>query len=112
MLVNNAGISPVAPSSLETTEQLFDKILAVNLRACFRLCALFGTQMSTMNGGCIVNISSSGSLRPEPGFGPHAAAKAGWTGDIASPPRRSDLGATVVPVTVMVFFTLPRQKRP
>ena len=77
ILVNNAGMSPVAPSSLETTEQLFDKIVAVNLRACFRLCALFGTQMSTMSGGCIVNISSSGSLRPEPGFGPYAAAKAG-----------------------------------
>jgi NAD(P)-dependent dehydrogenase (short-subunit alcohol dehydrogenase family) len=30
-----------------------------------------------MNGGSIVNISSSGSLRPEPGFAPYAAAKAG-----------------------------------
>lgn len=76
ILVNNAGMSPVAPSSLETTEALFDKIVAVNLRAVFRLSALFGTQMLRMNGS-IVNISSSGSLRPEPGFAPYAAAKAG-----------------------------------
>jgi NAD(P)-dependent dehydrogenase (short-subunit alcohol dehydrogenase family) len=77
ILVNNAGMSPVAPSSVETTEELFDKVVAVNLRAVFRLSALFGAQMLRMNGGSIVNISSSGSLRPEPGFAPYAAAKAG-----------------------------------
>jgi NAD(P)-dependent dehydrogenase (short-subunit alcohol dehydrogenase family) len=77
ILINNAGMSPVAPSSLETTAALFDKIVAVNLRAVFRLSALFGAQMFRMSGGCIVNISSSGSLRPERGFAPYAAAKAG-----------------------------------
>lgn len=77
ILINNAGMSPVAPSSIETTEQLFDKIVAVNLRAIFRLSALFGAQMHRESGGAIVNISSSGSLRPEPGFAPYAAAKAG-----------------------------------
>jgi NAD(P)-dependent dehydrogenase (short-subunit alcohol dehydrogenase family) len=41
------------------------------------LCALFGNQMQSSDGGSIVNISSSGSLRPQPGFAPYAAAKAG-----------------------------------
>jgi NAD(P)-dependent dehydrogenase (short-subunit alcohol dehydrogenase family) len=77
ILVNNAGMSPIAPSSLETTEELFDKIIAVNLKAVFRLSCLFGTQMFNGNGGSIVNISSSGSARPEPGFAPYAAAKSG-----------------------------------
>jgi NAD(P)-dependent dehydrogenase (short-subunit alcohol dehydrogenase family) len=77
ILVNNVGMSPVAPSSLETSQALFDKIIAVNLRAAFRLCALFGNQMRTAGTGSIVNISSSGSLRPQPGFAPYAAAKAG-----------------------------------
>lgn len=77
ILVNNAGMSPLAPSSLETSEQLFDKIIAVNLRAVFRLSALFGAQMHAQGGGAIVNISSSGSLRPEPSFATYAAAKAG-----------------------------------
>jgi NAD(P)-dependent dehydrogenase (short-subunit alcohol dehydrogenase family) len=78
ILVNNAGMSPVAPSSLETTQELFDKIIAVNLRAVFRLSALFATQMRSQHGGgAIVNISSSGSLRPDHKFAPYAAAKAG-----------------------------------
>jgi NAD(P)-dependent dehydrogenase (short-subunit alcohol dehydrogenase family) len=77
ILINNVGMSPVAPSSLETSQALFDKIIAVNLRAAFRLCALFGNQMRGSGGGSIVNISSSGSLRPQPGFAPYAAAKAG-----------------------------------
>jgi len=77
ILVNNVGMSPVAPSSLQTSEELFDKILAVNLRAVFRLSALFGAQMHAQGGGAIVNISSSGSRRPESGFAPYAAAKAG-----------------------------------
>jgi NAD(P)-dependent dehydrogenase (short-subunit alcohol dehydrogenase family) len=77
ILVNNVGMSPVAPSSLETSQELFDKIIAVNLKAAFRLCALFGDQMRGLNGGSIVNISSSGSLRPQPAFAPYAAAKAG-----------------------------------
>jgi NAD(P)-dependent dehydrogenase (short-subunit alcohol dehydrogenase family) len=77
ILVNNAGKSPIAPSSLETTAELFDKIIAVNLRSVFRLSSLFGAQMVRMNGGAIINISSTGSVRPEPGFAPYAAAKAG-----------------------------------
>ncbi|MFT3929339.1 MAG: glucose 1-dehydrogenase [Spongiibacteraceae bacterium] len=77
ILVNNVGKSPIAPSSLETSEELFDKIIAINLRSAFRLSALFGTQMAARDGGAIVNISSTGSLRPEPNFAPYAAAKAG-----------------------------------
>jgi len=77
ILVNNAGKSPLAPSSVETTEALFDKIIAINLRAVFRLCALFGAHMYERDGGAIVNISSTGSLRPDPTFAPYAAAKAG-----------------------------------
>lgn len=77
ILINNAGMSPIAPSSLETTVELFDKIIAVNLRAVYRLSSLFGNHMFAAGGGCIVNISSTGSVRPEPGFAPYAAAKAG-----------------------------------
>lgn len=99
ILVNNAGMSPVAPSSLETSRELFDKIIAVNLRAAFRLCALFGTQMRSMGGGSIVNISSSGSLRPQPGFAPYAAAKAGL--NVLTAAFAKEFGPTVRVNTVM-----------
>lgn len=79
ILINNVGKSPVAPSSLETSEKLFDMIIAVNLRAAFRLSALFGTQMKKAGSGAIINISSSGALRPDPSFAPYAAAKLGLT---------------------------------
>jgi NAD(P)-dependent dehydrogenase (short-subunit alcohol dehydrogenase family) len=77
VLVNNVGKSPVAPSSVATDEALFDMIVAVNLKSAFRLSALFGAQMQAQGSGSIINISSTGSLRPDPSFAPYAAAKAG-----------------------------------
>jgi len=77
ILVNNAGMSPLAPSSAETSEELFDKVVAVNFKGPFRLCALVGQRMADGTGGSIINVSSSGALMPQPGFGPYAGAKAG-----------------------------------
>lgn len=79
ILVNNAGKSPVEPSSLATSEAAFDHVIAVNLRSSFRLSALFGSQMAGDQGGSIINISSTGALRPEPYFAPYAAAKSALT---------------------------------
>ncbi len=76
-LINNAGLSPLASSSVETSEALFDKILAVNLKGPFRLSALFGSRMAAGAGGAIINISSTASLRPNPETAPYGAAKAG-----------------------------------
>ena len=76
ILVNNAGMSPLAPSSVETTEELFDKIVSVNFKGPFRLAALVGRRMADGDGGSIINISSSGALRPMPSFGPYAGSKA------------------------------------
>jgi NAD(P)-dependent dehydrogenase (short-subunit alcohol dehydrogenase family) len=77
ILVNNAGLSPLYPD-LETLEEaLFDKVIAVNLKGPFRLTARIGSRMAAGNGGSIINISSIGSIRPNPAFLPYAAAKAG-----------------------------------
>ena len=99
ILVNNAGKSPIAPSSLETSEELFDKIIDVNLKSAFRLCALFGSQMHAADGGAIINISSTGSLRPEPGFAPYAAAKSGL--NVLTTTFAKEFGPTVRVNTVM-----------
>jgi NAD(P)-dependent dehydrogenase (short-subunit alcohol dehydrogenase family) len=76
VLVNNAGISPVAPSSLETSEALFDKVTAVNFKGPFRLTALIGQKMADGVGGSIINVSSIGALKPSPWIAPYAGAKA------------------------------------
>ena len=77
MLVNNAGIAPLYPSLVEATEELFDKVVAVNLKGPFRLTALMGERMKAAGGGSIVNISSIAAQRPQVGDIPYAAAKAG-----------------------------------
>ncbi|MBH0123571.1 glucose 1-dehydrogenase [Rhodococcus sp. CX] len=76
VLVNNAGMSPVAPSSSETSEELFDKVVGVNFKGPFRLMSLIGERMASGDGGSIINVSSSGALFPQPRFGPYAGAKA------------------------------------
>lgn len=76
ILVNNAGSSPLAPSSVETSEQLFDRVLALNFKGPFRLSALIGSRMAAGEGGCIINLSSAGALRPRPEIAPYAGAKA------------------------------------
>jgi len=76
VLVNNAGMSPLAASSLDTSEALFDKVLEVNFKGPFRLAALVGSRMAAGDGGSIVNITSIGAIRPQPAYGPYAGAKA------------------------------------
>lgn len=75
ILVNNAGMSPLAPSSAETSEELFDKVIGVNFKGPFRLGSLVGQRMFDGDGGCIINVSSTGSIMPQPRFGPYAGAK-------------------------------------
>jgi NAD(P)-dependent dehydrogenase (short-subunit alcohol dehydrogenase family) len=76
-LVNNAGMSPVAASLLDTSEALFDKVVGVNLKGPTRLTALAATAMASTGGGAIVNISSLASVKPNPVTTVYAAAKAG-----------------------------------
>ena len=77
VLVNNAGMSPLYPDPAAITEALYDKVLAVNLKGPFRLTAVVGTRMAAGDGGSIINVSSTGALRPGASIIPYAAAKAG-----------------------------------
>jgi NAD(P)-dependent dehydrogenase (short-subunit alcohol dehydrogenase family) len=75
VLINNAGLSPLAPSLLEVSEGLFDKVVDVNFKGPFRLAVLVGSRMAAGAGGAIINVSSIGSLMPSPYYGPYAGAK-------------------------------------
>ena len=77
ILINNAGMSPLYDSLSSITEELFDKVVGVNLKGPFRLMALVGERMSAGEGGSIVNISSIASLQPSPNSEPYGAAKSG-----------------------------------
>lgn len=78
ILVNNAGMSPLYPSLEEVSEELFDKVIAINLKAPFRLMALVCSRMQKAGiRGSIINISSTASEVPSPSSQPYGAAKAG-----------------------------------
>jgi len=77
ILVNNAGMSPLYPSVDAISEELWDKVLDVNLKGPFRLTALVGSRMARGDGGSIINISSGAAKRPTADVIPYAAAKAG-----------------------------------
>jgi NAD(P)-dependent dehydrogenase (short-subunit alcohol dehydrogenase family) len=77
VLVNNAGMSPLYDKLDTITEELWDKVLAVNLKGPFRLSALIGKGMVEDGGGSIINVSSAGALNAHAGVIPYAAAKSG-----------------------------------
>jgi NAD(P)-dependent dehydrogenase (short-subunit alcohol dehydrogenase family) len=61
ILVNNAGMSPLYESLTGVSEELFDKVIAVNLKGPFRLCALAADLMVAGDGGSIINVGSIAS---------------------------------------------------
>ena len=77
VLVNNAGLSPLYAGVDSVSQELWDKVLDVNLSGPFRLTAVLGTRMAAAAGGSIINVSSVGAIRPTPEILPYAAAKAG-----------------------------------
>ena len=77
IMVNNAGIE-TRSSVLETTEDQYDKVMAINLRSAF-----FGTQLAAKQmiaqggGGRIINITSVHEDWPMPGNTPYCLSKGG-----------------------------------
>jgi NAD(P)-dependent dehydrogenase (short-subunit alcohol dehydrogenase family) len=77
VLINNAGMSLLYDDLSSVTEGLWDKVVDLNLKGPFRLSVLAGKTMAAAGGGSIINISSTGSIRPAPFMLPYDAAKAG-----------------------------------
>ncbi len=77
VLVNNAGMSPLYSSVDAITEDLYDKVMGVNLKGPFRLSAIVGTRMAAGDGGSIIFVSSVASQRTSPNELVYGAAKAG-----------------------------------
>ncbi len=60
-LVNNAGISSIAPAE-ETSPAQFGRVLAVNLLGPFLLCRALGKIMLRQGAGSVVNVASVAGL--------------------------------------------------
>ncbi len=79
VLVNNAGINRDG-LILRMSDEDFDEVLAVNLRATFITCRAVARSMMRGRWGRIINISSVTGLVGNPGQANYAAAKAGMVG--------------------------------
>jgi len=77
ILINNAAINPVFGPLTEANEALFDKIMSVNLKACFLLANLCHPHMKKRGGGSVINIASVEGLKPGFGLGLYSVSKAG-----------------------------------
>jgi NAD(P)-dependent dehydrogenase (short-subunit alcohol dehydrogenase family) len=75
VMLNNAGVALTAPV-LDMTDELFDKVLSINLRSAF-----IGTQLAARKmieaktGGVIINMSSVNALLAIPGLAAYACTK-------------------------------------
>jgi glucose 1-dehydrogenase len=75
VMLNNAGVALNA-SILEMSDEIFDKVLATNLRSAFIGTQLAARQMvASGRGGVIINMSSVNALLAIPGLAAYACSK-------------------------------------
>jgi 3-oxoacyl-[acyl-carrier protein] reductase len=77
VVVNNAGIMPLSPIAKSDVE-LFDKVIATNLRGTFLVLAQAAQHVA--EGGRIIALSSSVLAKSFPTYGAYIASKAGVEG--------------------------------
>lgn len=76
IIVNNAAVNPVFGPVTETDGSAFDKIMNINVKGPFELAKKAYPFMKEKKSGSVINISSIGGLRPEPGLGIYSVSKA------------------------------------
>ncbi len=76
ILVNNAAINPFFGPIEHTEEAVFDKIMAVNVKAPWLLSNLALPSMTERGGGSIINIASVEGMHPGYGLGIYSVSKA------------------------------------
>jgi 3-oxoacyl-[acyl-carrier protein] reductase len=79
IVVNNAGISPERPLQ-DTTDDVWDRVLAVNLKGQFLVCQAVVPFMRSAGYGRIINIASEQGLIGAVDMSAYCASKAGIFG--------------------------------
>ncbi len=79
ILINNAGIT-MDNLLLRMTEEMWDKIMDVNLKSCFNTVKAAARPMMKQKGGSIINMTSVVGIKGNAGQANYAASKAGIIG--------------------------------
>jgi 3-oxoacyl-[acyl-carrier protein] reductase len=75
IVVNNAGWTYRNKPLLELTEQEFDKVFNINVKSIYHMMNAVVPLMRRQGGGCVINIGSTGGIRPRPGLTWYNATK-------------------------------------
>jgi len=75
ILINNAGIYPFGPTH-EMTEEQFDRVFSLNVKAPYFLVAELAPRMAKRGKGAIVNLSTMAADYGAPGMSLYGASKA------------------------------------
>ncbi|MFY8113713.1 MAG: SDR family oxidoreductase [Rhabdaerophilum sp.] len=68
IVVNNAGWSHRNKPMMEVTEEEFDRVYAINVKAIFHMSRAVIPHYRAKGGGVIINIGSTAGIRPRPGL--------------------------------------------
>jgi NAD(P)-dependent dehydrogenase (short-subunit alcohol dehydrogenase family) len=100
--VNNAGIEGSVVPITEYSEEMWDRVLGINLKGPF-LCMQYEAKamLSAGRGGAIVNVGSINSFLGCPGLGPYVASKHGLVGLTTS------ISAELAPKGIRVNIVCP-----
>jgi len=79
ILINNAGIT-MDNLLLRMTEEMWDKVININLKSCFNTVKATARPFMKQRSGSIINITSVVGLKGNPGQANYAASKAGIIG--------------------------------
>lgn len=68
IIVNNAGWTHRNKPILEVTEEEFDRVYAINVKALFHMVQAAVPVLRAQGGGVMINIGSTAGIRPRPGL--------------------------------------------
>lgn len=77
IVVNNAGVGHMPQALDELSDEAFDRIANVNMRAIYLMSKAFVPAMKAQGSGAILNIASTGGVSPRPNLTWYNASK-GW----------------------------------
>ncbi|KAG5846226.1 hypothetical protein ANANG_G00147560 [Anguilla anguilla] len=80
IFISNAAVNPFFGNMMDSNEEVWDKILDVNVKAAFLLTKLVVPHMEKRGGGSVVFVSSVAGYQPMQGLGPYSVSKTALLG--------------------------------
>lgn len=80
ILVSNAAVNPFFGNLMDVTEEVWDKILDINVKAAALMTKEVVPEMEKRGGGSVVIVSSVAGFSPFPGLGPYNVSKTALLG--------------------------------